>query len=258
LFGKSKTTEDLVSPRAAVKKLQEARSATSSPIGPPVLTRYSWDGKTQRSPSEPGRAENSGSSSSVWQVLWKDGGSGSKLKQVVFEASVAAQGFINRTIEAWSEAASRAASIEDSIQKTAEEQKGGSIDELEPITSFADEGVVVPPNHLLATGPKAELTSPSDLLNEELVRCITTALPNRFRMSTWDLLYSTDKHGFSLQSLYRKAAGISPTVLLIKDGADFIFGAYCSEAWKMGSRFYGTGETFVFQLEVRASIEDNW
>jgi len=43
-------------------------------------------------------------------------------------------------------------------------------------------------------------------------------------------------------------------VLLIKDGADFIFGAYCSEAWKMGSRFYGTGETFVFQLEVRASI----
>lgn len=27
-----------------------------------------------------------------------------------------------------------------------------------------------------------------------------------------------------------------------------IFGAYCSEPWRLAPRFYGTGETFIFQL----------
>ena len=30
-----------------------------------------------------------------------------------------------------------------------------------------------------------------------------------------------------------------------------VFGAYCSEPWKLSQRYYGTGETFVFQLEPR-------
>lgn len=32
--------------------------------------------------------------------------------------------------------------------------------------------------------------------------------------------------------------------------AGFVFGAFTAEPWRVAPRFYGTGETFVFQLEV--------
>jgi hypothetical protein len=47
---------------------------------------------------------------------------------------------------------------------------------------------------------------------------------------------------------FRKAAGQSATVLLVRDAGGYVFGAFCIEAWKPNSRFFGTGETFVFQL----------
>ena len=87
------------------------------------------------------------------------------------------------------------------------------------------------------------------------------------------------------------AAGHSPTILVIRDSSGFVFGAYCSEHWRVAPRYqqlpvaaillpvygltcltppltmplphlcpchtchvcryYGSGETFVFQLEVR-------
>lgn len=233
------------SPKAAVRRVRD--HGTPSTKGPPKLRRNSWDGSTKKGIDAHHDPAKEGSS--VWQVLWKDRGGGSKLKQVVFEASAAAQAFINRQIEAWSEAASRAASVEELPENVVNPEAHET--QLEPVSSFADEGMVVPPKHLIPNGPFPGMSSSSELLNEELVRCLTSAIPPRFRHTTWNMLYSTDKHGFSLQTLYRKAAGIVPTVMVIQDGSDFVFGCYCSEAWKMGPRFYGTGETFVFQLEVR-------
>jgi hypothetical protein len=37
-------------------------------------------------------------------------------------------------------------------------------------------------------------------------------------------------------------------VLLVRDGGGYVFGAFCPEAWRPSPRFFGTGETFVFQL----------
>lgn len=34
-----------------------------------------------------------------------------------------------------------------------------------------------------------------------------------------------------------------------------MFGAYTTESWRIAPRFYGTGETFVFQLEVGLKAE---
>jgi hypothetical protein len=47
---------------------------------------------------------------------------------------------------------------------------------------------------------------------------------------------------------YRRAAGQAATVLLVRDTGGYVFGAFCPEAWKPSPRFFGTGETFVFQL----------
>ena len=75
------------------------------------------------------------------------------------------------------------------------------------------------------------------------------ALPPRLRLCSWTLLYGTKRDGISLQSLYRRGAGRSPTLLLLRDTAGGAFGAFCSEPWRVAPRYFGTGESFVFTLE---------
>lgn len=44
----------------------------------------------------------------------------------------------------------------------------------------------------------------SGIVSSEAARALSGALPPRFRMSSWKLLYSTARHGISLQTLYRR------------------------------------------------------
>lgn len=41
-----------------------------------------------------------------------------------------------------------------------------------------------------------------------------------------------------------------PSLLVIRDTAGHVFGSFTSEGWRVATRFYGTGETFVFQLQA--------
>lgn len=43
------------------------------------------------------------------------------------------------------------------------------------------------------------------------------AVPARNSLSSWRLLYCTHRDGISLNTMYRKAAGKSSTILLVKD-----------------------------------------
>ncbi|KAF6253531.1 TLD-domain-containing protein [Scenedesmus sp. NREL 46B-D3] len=90
-------------------------------------------------------------------------------------------------------------------------------------------------------------TSSSHQLVDGLAH-LAAALPARYQARGWSLLYSTSRHGISLQTLYRRCGGTSPSVLLVRDAGGYVFGAFCAEAWRPSARFFGTGETFVFQL----------
>ncbi len=48
----------------------------------------------------------------------------------------------------------------------------------------------------------------------------------------------------------RQSAKSGPSILVIRDGGRHVFGSFCSEGWKVSSRYYGTGESFVFQIQV--------
>ena len=52
-------------------------------------------------------------------------------------------------------------------------------------------------------------------------------MPGRTVGYPWTLIYSTDKHGFSLKTLYRDMAGLeSPILIAVKDTNDNV--RYCS------------------------------
>uniref|UniRef100_UPI0037E7DEA4 oxidation resistance protein 1 isoform X2 n=1 Tax=Semicossyphus pulcher TaxID=241346 RepID=UPI0037E7DEA4 len=92
----------------------------------------------------------------------------------------------------------------------------------------------------------------SDILEASHVRELCKELPPRTIGHTWQLTYSTSRHGASLKCLYRKLSSTdSPVLIVIKDALDEIFGAFLSHPLRLSETFYGTGETFLFMLHPR-------
>ncbi|KAM4724024.1 nuclear receptor coactivator 7 isoform 2-T2 [Anableps anableps] len=92
----------------------------------------------------------------------------------------------------------------------------------------------------------------SRVLEASHVRELCKELPPRTVGRTWQLAYSTSRHGASLKSLYRKLSNTdSPVLIIIKDALDELFGAFLSDPLRPSEKFYGTGETFLFMLHPR-------
>ena len=66
-------------------------------------------------------------------------------------------------------------------------------------------------------------------------------------------LISTEKHGISLLTLFRNAAAFEFSLIVVADRAGYVFGSFNTEAWKMRPHYFGTGESFVFQLQVNGA-----
>ncbi|KAI8474831.1 MAG: TLD-domain-containing protein [Monoraphidium minutum] len=104
---------------------------------------------------------------------------------------------------------------------------------------------------LPAGGPAPPMVGASALMSEDEIASLAAALPPIHQGAEWSLVYSTGRDGTSLHTLLRKAAGAAPALLVVRDGGGAVFGAYTAEAWHVAPRFFGSGETFVFQLHPR-------
>jgi len=102
-----------------------------------------------------------------------------------------------------------------------------------------------------------QLQQPSAILTEELISVLWSFLPSRYRIQDPIKLYASDKHGFSLRTLYSRVEEKEPpTLLVIKSAKDDIFGAFISAPWSVWrestkngkAQFYGNGQTFLFSL----------
>lgn len=108
---------------------------------------------------------------------------------------------------------------------------------------------LAPPTHMQA-GPPLELTGDApQLLTPSQLELLGGAIPVRFRSRAWRVAYSTRSHGISLGNLYRRVSPGSPTITLIRDNGGHVFGCFTTDGWKVQPRYYGGGETFVFNLE---------
>ncbi|KAG2383251.1 hypothetical protein C9374_004588 [Naegleria lovaniensis] len=89
------------------------------------------------------------------------------------------------------------------------------------------------------------------ILKESQIRELSLSLPVRFRNKNFVLLYSTQEHGISLQTLYRKIEQQEPIILVVETTKAEIFGAFLTEQVEMTKRerYYGDGQSFVFKFE---------
>lgn len=86
-----------------------------------------------------------------------------------------------------------------------------------------------------------------NLMTDEDANNIRTYLPITLQMRHWKLIYDTRADGTTLVSFYDKTNDQGPTILVVKTDENEVFGGFASESWKKSSKYYGTGETFLFR-----------
>ena len=71
---------------------------------------------------------------------------------------------------------------------------------------------------------------------------------------TWELLFNSNLHGASFSTWMGRVAGRGPTVVLIKDRQEALFGGFAADAWAKNGQFYGAFGSFVFGLLPAATV----
>ncbi|KAL8706208.1 MAG: hypothetical protein Q9201_000714 [Fulgogasparrea decipioides] len=115
-----------------------------------------------------------------------------------------------------------------------------------------------PPLTPLTLNP-GNATPSSIILTRALAEEIRLLVPPRLQLSeSWSLVYSLENDGVSLTTLYNKCARPSIAkgssfVLVVKDAAGGVFGAYLTDPPHPSSSYYGTGECFLWRSSILPS-----
>ena len=205
---------------------------------------------------------NATTATEQWEVIWKQGGPNAPIQSVGLVATphVAAQ--LRDELEKQSLRETKLALEQQNWRETT--MASSSQDKQEQERKHPPTHIALSNNHngnsstpRLASAAARETvdgrrpaSAPAEaaLLDMKSIHAISCALPPTRRHATWRLLYATHTHGFSLGSLYRAASKVAPVALVVQDCGGAIFGAYITEPLQISTRYYGTGETFVFRL----------
>lgn len=99
----------------------------------------------------------------------------------------------------------------------------------------------------------------SRLLTPAIAEEIRNLVPARLSIvDEWNLVYSLDRDGASLGTLYDKCDKYRGKrvgfVLCVRDSEGGIFGAYLSDAPHISPKYFGTGECFLWRASVMAPL----
>ena len=92
----------------------------------------------------------------------------------------------------------------------------------------------------------------SQMLSDVDLTDIEAALPWASRDHDWELLYSLQLHGSTLETFISNVQREAPTLLLLHTNHNEVCGVFASESWQYSSRFRGSGETFIFSCRDRS------
>lgn len=155
-------------------------------------------------------------------------------------------GFLGKVLKSWT--AAMADETPEEVEMKARERAKVRAEETEARRRKRRGASALAATSERVTKSELKRSASSDIMSAEQMETLREALPAMCRMREWTLTYSTKRDGISLKSLYRRSSGKENTVLVVSDSGGAIFGAFCTEAWKLHSRYVGTGESFVFSL----------
>ena len=188
-----------------------------------------------------GGRSGGGASTSLVDVLYRDGARG-KSSSVRVRTSDRHRGFLAKVLESFVKTMEGEDEDEDEDNGGGgEKERGRAARRGASALSTSSEGIKL---SLVDDGERGL----GDIMTVEHMESLRRALPAMFRMRRWVLAYGTKRDGISLKSLYRHASAKEFTILVISDSGGAIFGAFCTETWKVHTRYEGTGESFVFTL----------
>lgn len=78
-------------------------------------------------------------------------------------------------------------------------------------------------------------------------------LPQNYQRE-WRFLFSTKCHGESFSMLLGKILDKGPTVIVVADENDFVFGGFASESWSLSPKFQGDVKCFLFTLQPEVKV----
>jgi hypothetical protein len=87
-------------------------------------------------------------------------------------------------------------------------------------------------------GPDANETASQSLLDAASVLFINSHIPKE-HCHLWRQLFSSTLHGESFATLMKHATGRGPTVILVEDCDNHVFGGFASVSWEVSSNFLG-------------------
>lgn len=103
---------------------------------------------------------------------------------------------------------------------------------------------------LMLQRPLPKLSRTSSFLNDQDWANIWSWVPSRFRILDLEMIFTSSEHGFRLATLFEKSMDSEPLLLAVETTDGNVFGAYLSRSLRNRSsrKFFGTGETFIFNL----------
>ncbi|KAJ6227533.1 mustard [Anaeramoeba flamelloides] len=93
---------------------------------------------------------------------------------------------------------------------------------------------------------ETEMIGESKFLKKTHIEAITKALPLKFSLSTWKLVYSSLEDGFSLTTFFDHASKYKNSLFVIQNENSEICGAYISTNWRQVKSYYGNSQMFLF------------
>lgn len=85
---------------------------------------------------------------------------------------------------------------------------------------------------------------------------LNSHLPHELR-TIWRPLFNTDTDGESFSKFAGAIMKQGPTLIIIWDEVGNIFGGFATDSWKLGPKFFGKPETFLFHLHPKMNIYDS-
>ena len=95
------------------------------------------------------------------------------------------------------------------------------------------------------------LSQPSQFIQEDHWPYVWSWIPKRLRPYDLNLLFSTENHGYFLETLYKRCKEAEPQLLFIETTEGAVFGAFLSEAWQHNTqhnKFFGTAESTCMDI----------